>query len=304
MNTAYKQLNQAYTTWLDTLGFSAGVVVDYTCRVRDFLEWLHTQGVSHITRLNQQHIENYFRHLEQRPNKRRPGLLSVSHLNHNFLAIDKFLEFLHQQGMTGIPAPTNYRIKPDKQERINNIQVLTQAEIKILYNSIANTYPGLHFIQREAKHYQLKLIFTLYYACGLRRSEGERLTLDDIDFDKRTVFVKKGKGYKDRIIPMSQGVYDQLQDYIYNFRHRLNLPHNRLFIYNGGTLYNSLLHLQRVCNDEAIQAKRLTLHTLRHSIATHLLENGMSIEHIALFLGHSSLESTQIYTHILQNNHS
>jgi integrase/recombinase XerD len=78
-----------------------------------------------------------------------------------------------------------------------------------------------------------------------------------------------------------------------------NLNNRRLFINTTGTLNNSLKDLQQATNCEAIKNKRLTLHILRHSIATHLLQNGMSIESIALFLGHSSLESTQIYTHLI-----
>ena len=97
---------------------------------------------------------------------------------------------------------------------------------------------------------------------------------------------------------MSARVYNEIQDYIYNLRHRLKLEHNRLFISASRTLSKSLKHLQSICEDETIQSKRISPHILRHSIATHLLQNGMSIENIALFLGHTSLDSTQIYTHL------
>jgi integrase/recombinase XerD len=90
-----------------------------------------------------------------------------------------------------------------------------------------------------------------------------------------------------------------LQDYVYNYRPRLKLANNHLFDCNKQTLGLKLQYLQSVCEDENIKAKRLSLHVLRHSIATHLLQNGMSIENIALFLGHSSLDTTQIYTHII-----
>jgi hypothetical protein len=91
--------------------------------------------------LNNKHITEYQNYLETRPNKKdKERLLSVSHLNHNFLAIDKLLEFLHQYGMTNAPVPTNYRVKVDEQERINKIEVFTKEEIKTLYNSIPNTY--------------------------------------------------------------------------------------------------------------------------------------------------------------------
>jgi len=300
MNISYKAIIDEYVTWLDTLGFSDAMIYDYKFRLCDFFEWLETKQIQSVALLTNKHITEYHAYLETRPNKKDKGrLLSVSHLNHNFLAIDKLLEFLHQYGMTNAPVPTNYRMKVDEQERINKIEVFTKEEIKTLYNSIPNTYTRFLFAERQARHYELKLIFALYYGCGLRLSEGYKLKIQDIDFDKKTVFVEQGKNYKDRIIPMSNGVYNDLQDYIYNYRHRLKLKHNRLFIYTKQTLHLRLKHLQNVCDDESIKAKRLSLHVLRHSIATHLLQNGMSIENISLFLGHSSLDTTQIYTHLI-----
>jgi integrase/recombinase XerD len=307
MNHSYKELNRHYTAWLDTLGFSDGVTGDYNNRVHEFLQWLTQQGVTHIHTLTAAHVKQYFTYLENRPNKRHKGrLLSVSFLNHNFIAVDKLLEFLHSQGLHHAPTPTGYRAPVDQNERIRKIEVLTQDQIKTLYNAIENTYPQLNYIRKEQNQYQLRLIFALYYACGLRLSEGAKLRLQDIDFERRTVFVEKGKNYKDRFVPMSAGAYRELQDYIYNFRNKAmsasggKTPHNRLFLRSKNDLNKLLKDLQTVCNDEQIQAKRLSMHVLRHSIATHLLQNGMSIENISLFLGHSSLESTQIYTHILE----
>jgi len=300
MNTSYKAITDEYVAWLETLGFSNAMIYDYKFRLYDFFEWLENKQIQSITQLTNRHISEYHTYLETRPNKKIKGrLLSASHLNHNFLAIDKLLEFLHQYGMENAPVPTNYRAKMDEQERINKIEVLTQEEVKTLYDCIPNTYTRFLFAERQARQYELKLIFALYYGCGLRLSEGYKLRIKDIDFDKKTVFVEQGKGYKDRIIPMSEGVYRELQDYIYNYRHRLKLKHNRLFIYTKQTLHLRLKYLQKICDDDNIKSKHLSLHVLRHSIATHLLQNGMSIENISLFLGHSSLDTTQIYTHLV-----
>jgi integrase/recombinase XerD len=299
LNKNYDTLKNEYTAWLTTLGFSSGVVIDYRDRVKDFFEWLQSKNVNQINAVNQKHIENYFEYLQIRKNKRANRALSISHLNHNFLAIDKLCEFLHQMGMNTAPTPTNFRIKPDKEQRIKNIQPFTKEEIKTLQSNIGNTYSNLPFKNREAKQEQLKLVFALYYGCGLRRNEGYKLTVNDIDFDKKTIFVKQGKNYKDRIVPMNTGVCKAVEHYIYNYRNLLKLKHKRLFISNTDTLNSSLQHLHKITKYEAIQDKRITLHILRHSIATHLLQNGMSIENIALFLGHSTLDSTQIYTHIV-----
>jgi integrase/recombinase XerD len=294
LNENYNTVKNEYAVWLNTLGFSGGVVTDYRDRVKDFFEWLQAKNVKQINAVKQKHIENYFDYLQVRKSKRANRALSVSHLNHNFLAIDKLCEFLHQMGMNTAPTPTNYRIKPDKEQRIKNIQPLTKEEIKALQSNIDNIYSQLPFKHREAKQEQLKLIFALYYGCGLRRNEAYKLTVNDIDFDKKTLFVKQGKNYKDRIIPMNTGVCKALENYIYNYRNLQKVKHKRLFLSTTGTLNNSLQALQKLTDID----KKITLHILRHSIATHLLQAGMSIESIALFLGHSSLESTQIYTHL------
>jgi len=143
------------------------------------------------------------------------------------------------------------------------------------------------------------LIFALCYGCALRRMEAYNLTAKDVDFDRKTLFVKQGKNYKDRIVPMNDNVCNTIKDYIYNFRHRLKLPHNRLFIHSLGHLHVMLKEAQQATENLQIKEKRLYLHLLRHSMATHLLQNGMDIESIARFLGHNSLVSTQVYTHIV-----
>jgi integrase/recombinase XerD len=294
LNENYNSIKNEYSVWLNTLGFSGGVVTDYRDRVRDFFEWLESKNVNAVNIITQKNITDYFDYLQVRKSKRANRALSVSHLNHNFLAIDKLCEFLHQMGMSQAPTPTNYRIKPDKEQRIKNIQPLTKEEIKALQINISNTYSSFTFIQREQKQEQLKLIFVLYYGCGLRRNEGYKLTVNDIDFEKKTIFVKQGKNYKDRIVPMNNSVCKALEHYIYNYRNLQKVKHKRLFLSTTGTLNNSLQNLQKLTDID----KKITLHILRHSIATHLLQAGMSIESIALFLGHSSLESTQIYTHL------
>jgi integrase/recombinase XerD len=300
INASYKAILDEYTVWLDTLGYSKWVLKSSKIALHEFLKWLEEKQVQSINLLNGRHIKDYHNFLETRPNKQfKERLLSVAQLNKSFVAIDKFLEFLHSYGVVNAPVPTNRRFMLDEQERIRKIEVLTQEQIKTLYSCISDTYPSFNFAERQPKHYELRLIFTLYYGCGLRRSEGWNLQIKDIDFDRKTVFVHQGKNYKDRIVPMAAGVYKELQDYIYNFRHKLKLNHNRLFISDICTLRLRLKYLQTYCDDEGIKAKNLTLHGLRHSIATHLLQNGMCLENIALFLGHSSLDSTQIYTHLI-----
>ena len=226
---------------------------------------------------------------------------SIMHLNDIFLAVDKLCQFLIDMGMDTAPTPLNFRIKFDYhgQENIENIIPFSIQEIKQLQQAIPLTYQDYDFKLREQRHKQLGLIFALCYGCALRRMEAYNLTAGDIDFDRKTIFVRQGKNYKDRIVPMNDNVCNTVKDYIYNFRHLLKLPHNRLFVHSLSELHKSLKEVQKATHDKQIQSKRLYFHILRHSIATHLLQNGMDIESIARFLGHGSLVSTQIYTHIV-----
>lgn len=300
MNTSFTYVCNDYAKWLDTLGFAASVLYNHQCYAKYFFEYLHTKkNVTALNAITQSHVYSYFEYLQQRKNKKRKGTLSTPSLNCIFAAIDKLCEYLNQMGVTAAPSPTNFRIAEDKLAAINKIQPFTIDEIKTLQSNIINTYSDAPFKQREAIHEDLKLIFALYYGCGLRRSEGYKLTANDIDFDKKTIFVQQGKNYKDRIVPMSAAVCKVVENYVYNYRNLLKLKHNRLFISTTKTMTEHLKKLQAITNCNAIQSKRLSLHILRHSIATHLLQKGMSMEQIGRFLGHSSLNTTQLYTHLI-----
>jgi len=300
MGRHYSTLQKEYLHWLKVLGFSEATQGICKNAIQLFFEWLKEQNLSHIRQLENSHINAYFKYLQQRKNQRREGGLSHSYLNKQFDGVDKFLQFLHQNNYPKTLIPTGYRIRKSQMEKVYEIEPFSQSEIKTLIAQIPQSCEHLKtYEQRERREQQLKLIFTLYYGCGLRRSEGLKLKVQDIDFDNKTLFVQQGKGYKDRIIPLNENLYNSLKQYVYNYRNLQNAGHDRLFTVPAETLVYWLKELGQSCNSEAIKNKRLTLHILRHSIATHLLQNGMSIENIALFLGHSSLTSTQIYTHIV-----
>jgi integrase/recombinase XerD len=244
-NEHYKTITQEYAAWLAAVGFSNSVTYNYKNAALDFFTWLQTKNIHSIQLLNTNLVQNYFEYLQTRSNKRKTGGLSAAHLNKHFDCIDKLLEFLQQMGMNSTPLPTNYRIRQDRKAREEKIQALTQEEIKTLQNNICNTYSHCGFKLREKKQEELKLIFALYYGCGLRRNEGFKLTVNDIDFNRRTIFIKQGKGYKDRIVPMNAHVYNALQHYIYNFRKSAK-SRERLFITGAYSLNVSLQQLQKV----------------------------------------------------------
>jgi integrase/recombinase XerD len=146
-----------------------------------------------------------------------------------------------------------------------------------------------------------------FYGCGIRRSEGVHLDVGDINFDRSLLHVRKGKNNRERFVPISKANRKYLQDYVYDHRpelirgskvEALFVSYQHIRRMQGQSLAIRLKVLQYQSEDTELMEKEIGLHTLRHSIATHLLQAGMKLESISKFLGHSSLESTQIYTHL------
>ncbi|WP_256437263.1 tyrosine-type recombinase/integrase [Flavobacterium sp. CS20] len=174
--------------------------------------------------------------------------------------------------------------------------VLDQDEIKELYQATETA--------------QERAILSLAYGCGLRVGELVKCNIEDIRLREKILIVPQGKGNKRRVVPMSNGVGKDLANYYYNERDELTKgrdykPNQNAFILHsrGGRMnkdtYNKHLKklIERTGNLE-MKEKQITVHSLRHSIATHLLEQGIAVEQVRMFLGHSQLETTQIYTHI------
>jgi len=299
MNTSYTAIVKSYTQYLQTLGFAASTCYDYPRFVADFLAYAQEKGLQQINLITTKTVWDYVRYLEQATGKRTRQSFSNSHLNRNFGAIDKFLEFLHHIGLNQAPFPLYYTLEHIRKKPI---QVLTPQEVKKLYQAVTLTFAWMTFSQRQARQMAVKLMLDLCYGCGLRRSEALHVKISDIDFDRKIIHVKQGKNYKDRLVPMSQPVYESIQHFAYQYRRSFNQAKQRagyLYPFTCNALAEALEMLIEQSNDENLKTKKPTLHTLRHSIATHLLQNGMDIENIARFLGHGTLESTKIYTHIV-----
>ena len=149
------------------------------------------------------------------------------------------------------------------------------------------------------------LIATLY-GCGLRCAEVRNLRLSDLDFDRRMLHVRQGKGGKDRYVPLSEHLIRGLEKYI-----QAECPQTWLF--NGqvqqgeegltDTRYSQqgVQWVVRTARNEAGLAKQVSTHTLRHTFATHLLEEGLDIVSIKDLLGHESIQTTMVYLHVAQS---
>lgn len=306
-NQQYQYLEKGFKEWLDILGYSAGLVYNAPHFIREFLHFLETRNVLTIQAVQHQDIKAYYVHIARRANQRRGGGLSSVHINAHLQAIEKFLEYLHHRGIQSLPAMSIKLLKLTREQ----MTVLTQEEVKLLFAATSQDAlsSNHHHYNRfnEVLQGRDRAMLAVYYSCGLRRNEGVHLHTDDINFDTRILHVRKGKNYKERFVPFSKSTSQHLQLYIYDHRPAMvkDKKEGSLFLSvggrptSGGTLLCRLQRLQQLTDDANLQQKTIGLHTLRHSIATHLLAAGMSLEKIAQFLGHSSLESTQIYTHLI-----
>lgn len=147
-------------------------------------------------------------------------------------------------------------------------------------------------IEMNIKH---RVMLMLIYSAGLRRSELLNLHISDIDFDRKVINIRGAKGFKDRMSLLSEKVIVQLKEYFTQYQ-----PKTYCFEGLNGKQY-SATSISKVLG-RAIRksglSKHTTLHTLRHSFATHLLERGTDLRYIQSLLGHNSIKTTEIYTHI------
>tara|TARA_B100000508_G_scaffold138523_1_gene134795 strand:- start:10104 stop:11063 length:960 start_codon:yes stop_codon:yes gene_type:complete len=307
-NESFQYLEHSFREWLNTLGYAPSTVYQLPNYIHEFFHYLECQGHTHINQLETKHFNEHFEQLRTRTNTRQGGGLSNNYLNKHLQGLYKFCEYLRQSGRLEIPA---LNIKWEACEA-SEVEYLTQEEIKELFKVAAKPYAASGRAAMfdgffEAVAFRDLAMLTVFYSCGLRRNEGYCLDLSDLNFDRQILHVRKGKNYKERFIPFNKTSLKNLEQYVFDYRPVLlkGKSENALFISQRGKRMSTqsmalrLKLLQERSDDLLLKEKNVRPHVLRHSIATHLLQNGMEIEAISRFLGHSSLESTQIYTHLV-----
>ena len=308
----FRYIEQSFKQWLDILGYAASTVYSMPLILRELFNWLEKRSIIKVTEIKPEHIKSYHKYIQQRSNLLYGGTLSNASINNQRRMLNLFADYLRQTGRYEIHYVKIDTLK-DRKEKLNT---LTIDEIKQLFE--ATEIPDGSNWDNEIA-IRDRALLSVFYGCGLRRNEARNLDLDDVNLDKAYIHVKKGKGNKDRLVPINKANIKYLEDYIYNSRTLLirgRIKYKQLieransveafFVsirsqrINDMSMNNRIRALVQKTKNPVLIEKAPTLHTLRHSIATHLLSNGMKLESIAKFLGHSSLESTQIYTHLME----
>ena len=277
-----QQTIQSFGDWLYQLGYGAGTQNMLPALVREFIT---QQQLTDIRYVEQEQVKAFYAYLQTRPLKKRSGgALSEAMIYHYVYALKTFFSWAEITGQLDYNPVSGLKFK---RPTINQRQPLPIEEINQLFAACCT--------QKETA------VLHVFYSCGLRRSEGEALNTTDLHYRERLLYVRAGKGAKRRVVPMPAAVSSALENYYLTERcgrrvkrvqdeeaFFLNRIGSRLRGNQAGDLLKKLL-------DRAGLSKEISLHHLRHSIATHLLQGGMGMEWVRDFLGHTWLETTQVY---------
>ncbi len=238
-------------------GFSRRTVISYIFHVSRFLDEAGTESPAEI-------VQQYFISISEKLDPRTVNLRISA------------VKFFYKE-VLGKELRINYMKKPKRLP-----EVLTKEEVARMINSISNT-----------KH---RLLAETIYGCGLRVSEAIKLRKEDVRFAEGVIFVRQGKGRRDRAVTLPASASKRLEAYI-NSRNDTNpyvFDSNR-----GGHL--TTMSVQKIVEKATRKAgilKNVHVHTLRHSYATHLLEQGTDLRIIQRLLGHADIKTTQLYTQV------
>jgi integrase/recombinase XerD len=259
---------QRFTRWLQTKRYSDSTVDTYINLITFFIKYVKKRGFVTITPKT---VAQFNYEFIVAPNK------SISYQNQAINSIKQYLRF------QDIDIEITEIRRPKREKKLPVI--LSMDEVQRIINS--------------AWHLKHKTLLSLVYSGGFRISEALNLKIEDIDSDRMLIHIKSAKGKKDRYTLLSQKVLLLLREYYLVYQ-------PKIYLFNGetGGQYNSRSAQQALKNAVARAGirKRVTMHCLRHSFATHLLEHGTDIRYIQNLLGHSSPKTTMIYTHVSETS--
>ncbi|WP_374451316.1 tyrosine-type recombinase/integrase [Cloacibacterium normanense] len=257
--------------------YSQNTLVSYKKDLEDLLRFIsETEGTEDLKKVDKKIIRNFIVSLSEKKIQKRSINRKLSSLRSFYLYLLKIGE-IQVSPLETIPSLKFYA---EKQIPISEEEMEDLGEI----------------LEKESGNSLEKLIIETLYQTGMRKSELCNILLDQVDFSKSEIFVK-GKGNKQRVVPVSENLLKQMREYIairkpnedygiYFFVRENGKKLSEKFVYSVVNRYLSLITLK----------KKKSPHILRHSFATHVLNNGAEISKVKKILGHSSLASTQVYT--------
>lgn len=292
---AFIKYEMGFKQWLKRMGYSESAQYNMPLMAREWMYFMEQRSIYSIHNINPDDTKSYFKYLSSRKNERRGGGISQSHYNKYLQAIKNFVKYLWYSYKILVVVDIKRRVIDYKKP-----EVLTLEEISALYES--TSYNRLLRVRDQ-------MILDLCYGCGLRRNEAVNVKLEDVYIERRMLYVRSGKHYSQRYVPFTETMAKRIRHYVDHVREDMikDRKHDAFLIsleckpIKGHTMLLRVKALQECTKLASIKNKTIGLHTLRHSIATHLMKSGVRVKKIAKFLGHQSMESTQLYTHLLED---
>lgn len=289
-------LRQRFIEWLAAVNYSPKTRVNYAANVREFLAWIAAQtAAATLQEIAPAHIQQYQLALYHQAQSEAAGenkMLAVGTQAAKLAAVRKFFAWLLAEGLLAHnPAAA---IEFPKRPRTLPRNVLTPEEARRLIESTPTEKP------RDIRD---RALVEVLYSTGIRRAELIALTIYDLDLHAATLKIEHGKGDATRIVPLTSSAIAALKLYLQESRptYAQHATQTQLFVSSrsGGPLdADDIVRIVRKAATRAKIPKHVTPHTLRHSIATHLLQGQADIRQIQKLLGHRRLTSTEIYTHV------
>ena len=276
-------LIQAYENYLTKVKqASTNTISSYMRDIRQFSTWLKINEEVEVIDASQQNISDYLLHLE---GEGRTGAT----VSRNLASLKNFYSYVVSSGFLEKTPVTAVRVNRGEKKLP---QILTSREIELLLAQPACI---------DAKGYRDKAMLEVMYATGIRVTELISLDIDDVNLDLGIIKCNGSK--KSRAIPLYPAALKALMAYVRDVRQSMLADPNEraLFVNVGGMrmsrqgFWKILKHYQSTAHIE----KEITPHTLRHSFAVHLLENGADVSSLQELMGHSDISSTQMYTHMI-----
>lgn len=279
-----------YNSAMQVRGYSKSTLHRRESDIRRFIGWCDERSLNHPNQITKPILESYQRYLFHYRQEKNDQPLSPTSQNHYLTSVKQYFKWLTQE---------NYLLYNPASELVIIQQtpslpvVLSSEEInQLMQQPDTNTSGGV----RD------RAILELFYSTGIRRSELCNLTLKDISLTRKTLYIRKGKGNKDRLIPIGESAIHWINRYLSEARHYyvIDIREETLFLNDYGDPFrdNKLGDkVKRFMKNAGIDVPG-SCHLLRHAMATHMLENGAELRYIQAMLGHSNVSTTQIYTHV------
>lgn len=257
----------------------------YDNDLKEFADFIESTGETHYEAITYQDIRYFIGHLSERNLSRRTIARKLSSLRAFYKYLTR-MGWIESNPMNLVQYSVKENVLPD---------FFYEDELNQLLDAVAQSTSSQQPLQRA--------VLETLYATGMRVSELSNLTLDQVEFDWGIIRVI-GKGDKERIVPLGDIASEALQTYIHGMRQETNIQQlpNVFVSVTGKVLSPTTI---RKLLDTIVEESGLNLsihpHKLRHSLATHLLNNGADLRSVQELLGHEDLSSTQIYTHVTKD---